>query len=462
MASTEIQRVAHIWVTERTVIKVVSPIYGRRGSQCNMIIRMLNKTFLVLLLILTPTYGDDIKGKYFPSLGLMVEPSTYAVHPLSHTYITSNVLFDHPHLRLSTDNECKNERTTYSAQLLEYSNQYYSNVKDLLTGVIKMKELTICDSLGDLCSTDMRQSDIGYSANSTSPRVRTKRFLSFIALAAGVASLGFSLYNTFTRSEVNSVVNSLNDNHHRIMSQVNAHGHAVNALIRATDKIFTRVESYKSYVDHKFQETDCNINTKTESESPSQYRDIVTYDGANVHWRDHQVSTDEELADRSPPPEEREQKVRPRIQQRYGVLRENNVEFDVYMFKPELHSLAKSIRIPKQYVADDIIYAHGNNVLRLPPYHCQFNAIEEVWSQCKRYYDGHVGRYGFGDAQVTAMWQESLGQVSDVQWQNYIKHAEALIEESWQRECGRDLPVTAPVTIHLGSDTDTDSEYDSL
>ncbi|GLV38191.1 hypothetical protein CBL_12837 [Carabus blaptoides fortunei] len=34
VTSTEIQRVAHIWVTERTVIKVVSPIYGRRGSQC--------------------------------------------------------------------------------------------------------------------------------------------------------------------------------------------------------------------------------------------------------------------------------------------------------------------------------------------------------------------------------------------------------------------------------------------
>ncbi|GLV38139.1 hypothetical protein CBL_10106 [Carabus blaptoides fortunei] len=44
-------------------------------------------------------------------------------------------------------------------------------------------------------------------------------------------------------------------------------------------------------------------------------------------------------------------------------------------------------------------------------------------------------------------------------WQNYIKHAEALIEESWQRECGRDLPETASVIIHLGSDTDTDCEY---
>lgn len=185
---------------------------------------------------------------------------------LAHTYITFNVLFDHPHLRLSSNKECKDERTAYSAQLLEYSNQYYSEVKDLLTGGIKMRELTICDSLGDLCSTEVKQFNTEYSTNSTSSfKLRSKRFLPFIALAAGVASLGFSLYNTFTRSEVNGAVNSLNENQHKIMAQVNAQGVvAINSLIRVTDKIFTRVESYKSYVDHRFQETDCNINTKTE------------------------------------------------------------------------------------------------------------------------------------------------------------------------------------------------------
>ncbi|GLV33190.1 hypothetical protein CBL_10537, partial [Carabus blaptoides fortunei] len=60
-------------------------------------------------------------------------------------------------------------------------------------------------------------------------------------------------------------------------------------------------------------------NTKKESEYRSQPRDIETYDGADVHWRDHQVSTDEELEDRPPLPREREQKARPHIQQRHGV-----------------------------------------------------------------------------------------------------------------------------------------------
>ncbi|XP_072389297.1 traB domain-containing protein-like [Diabrotica undecimpunctata] len=33
---------------------------------------------------------------------------------------------------------------------------------------------------------------------------------------------------------------------------------------------------------------------------------------------------------------------------------------------------------------------HGHRVLRLPPYHCQFNPIENVWSDSKRYYDAII------------------------------------------------------------------------
>ncbi|GLV61322.1 hypothetical protein CBL_21145 [Carabus blaptoides fortunei] len=121
----------------------------------------------------------------------------------------------------------------------------------------------------------------------------------------------------------------------------------------------------------------------------------------------------------------------------HGLKHENNVEFDVHMFKPELYSLAKSVRIPKQYVADDIIH--------MAIMCCDYHHTTVSSMRSKKF--GH---------------NEALCQVPDVQWQNYIKHAEALIEESWQRECGMDLTETAPVTMHLGSETDTDSEYDNI
>lgn len=44
------------------------------------------------------------------------------------------------------------------------------------------------------------------------------------------------------------------------------------------------------------------------------------------------------------------------------------------MLKEELYNSAKNHRIEKQYIADELIMAHGHQVLRLPPYHCQYNA----------------------------------------------------------------------------------------
>ncbi|GLV40913.1 hypothetical protein CBL_08487 [Carabus blaptoides fortunei] len=102
------------------------------------------------------------------------------------------------------------------------------------------------------------------------------------------------------------------------------------------------------------------------------------------------------------------------------------VEFGEHMFKPELYSLAKGARMG----SDNINHAQGHNVSRFPPYYCQDNAIEEIWSQCKRYYDNHIRRDGFGDTQVTSMWKESLSHVSDLHWRNYASQTDAVIEEA--------------------------------
>jgi transposase len=46
----------------------------------------------------------------------------------------------------------------------------------------------------------------------------------------------------------------------------------------------------------------------------------------------------------------------------------------------------ETITRKKKYVVDEII----EQVLRLPPYRCIFNAIEMVWSQAKRSYDKEI------------------------------------------------------------------------
>lgn len=54
------------------------------------------------------------------------------------------------------------------------------------------------------------------------------------------------------------------------------------------------------------------------------------------------------------------------------------------MLKPELVKLVKENKEAKiRYEIDELAQANGHQILRLPPYHCQYNAIELIWAQIK-------------------------------------------------------------------------------
>lgn len=98
-------------------------------------------------------------------------------------------------------------------------------------------------------------------------------------------------------------------------------------------------------------------------------------------------------------------------------LQLNNIPLGDAKFKAEFLHLAKCNEKPKQYVVDEYLRQHGHEVLRLPPYHCQFNAIELVWAQTKQYYNSHIGEEGYGDDKVSILPQKLKGKGS---WENAI------------------------------------------
>ena len=53
--------------------------------------------------------------------------------------------------------------------------------------------------------------------------------------------------------------------------------------------------------------------------------------------------------------------------------------------KPELYEIIKSKKQPPVYKVDEFLKRKGNEVLRLPPYHCEFNPIELIWGDLKGY-----------------------------------------------------------------------------
>ncbi|CAH4033034.1 unnamed protein product [Pieris brassicae] len=69
-------------------------------------------------------------------------------------------------------------------------------------------------------------------------------------------------------------------------------------------------------------------------------------------------------------------------------LRDNGEEVDESLLKVELLKILKRKKQPKRYVIDEMAAEHGHTVVRIPPYHCQYNAVELIWVQVK----GHAAR----------------------------------------------------------------------
>ncbi|RZC38441.1 DDE 3 domain containing protein, partial [Asbolus verrucosus] len=109
-----------------------------------------------------------------------------------------------------------------------------------------------------------------------------------------------------------------------------------------------------------------------------------------------------------------------------------SIYFEPGSLKQELLHLARANKQDNQYVIHEMAEQAGHKVLRLPPYHCQFNPLESIGSQTKRYYDKHLGKNEYREEAVLNMWEESLRQVTPKNWSTYFSHFEKLLQQWWQ------------------------------
>lgn len=138
-------------------------------------------------------------------------------------------------------------------------------------------------------------------------------------------------------------------------------------------------------------------------------------------------------------------------------LQKNNILYNNAMLKMELLQLAKLHKKEIRYVIDELLREHGHEVLRLPPYHCTFNAIEMIWADTKTYYNQHMGEDGYGNEKVEEMWQRALEKCTPEVWKAKVMHTENIIEEWMNRE--RLIENIPPLIIEVNnneSDTETD------
>ena len=117
----------------------------------------------------------------------------------------------------------------------------------------------------------------------------------------------------------------------------------------------------------------------------------------------------------------------------------------------------KCLNIKNEYIVDRMAVAAGHQVLRLPPYHCCFNAIEMVWAQLKNKVR-RANVYSSSPEAVIDLIRQSFNEISQENWSNYIDHVEEEEDKYWERDHIIEECIE-PVIIALDDETD-DEFYD--
>ena len=124
------------------------------------------------------------------------------------------------------------------------------------------------------------------------------------------------------------------------------------------------------------------------------------------------------------------------------------------LLKRELYEMAKTFSNGNKYRIDTVAEEAGHEVVRLPPYHCQYNPIELVWAQVKTYV---AQRNTFKMADLKPLLKEALRNVTPQNWMEAVRHAEQLQDQDARQDIAVDF-AHDPLIIDLSESSD--EEFD--
>ena len=140
-------------------------------------------------------------------------------------------------------------------------------------------------------------------------------------------------------------------------------------------------------------------------------------------------------------------------------LKENKVNFPSDALRSELWVLCKTHQNEKNAkVVKKIAKKYGMEVLRLPPYHCELNAIELIWADEKNF----VARENkeMTIEHVETLFRKRREEIGTETCKNCIKHARFVEEEYWKTDRIMDKKVEKFLISVGGSEDASDTETD--
>lgn len=98
-----------------------------------------------------------------------------------------------------------------------------------------------------------------------------------------------------------------------------------------------------------------------------------------------------------------------------------NVPFSENMIKVQLYELIKHHKPHfKTFVVDELLKQHGHDVLRLPPYHPELNAIELIWADVKNWVASNNVTFKIADVEVLA--RQKFQNITVEDWIKKCEH----------------------------------------
>ncbi len=100
------------------------------------------------------------------------------------------------------------------------------------------------------------------------------------------------------------------------------------------------------------------------------------------------------------------------------------------------------------------------SILRLPPYHCDLNPIELIWSQVK----GTVARRNrdFSLKSTAKLTDEAIKEVSVSDWNNAIAHVDKVVEQYMKNDGVRPRIDNIIIPLNEYSSSSSGSSSDEM
>ena len=137
-------------------------------------------------------------------------------------------------------------------------------------------------------------------------------------------------------------------------------------------------------------------------------------------------------------------------------LKDKGISFSSKTLRAELWTLAKQHRdIHARKIIDEIAKKSGHEVLRLPPYHCELDAIEFVWADLKNFVAKENTTCNLET--VEKLFRERTSVLTSEFYGRCVEHVKRVEEKHSETNRIVDLKIDQ-LLITIGRESSSDSE----